>query len=68
MTAVKVSSRYSITIPKEIRDAAGIRPGQRFHIYRFGDQIELVPVRPMEEMRGFLKGIDTTVERDEDRV
>ncbi len=69
MTAVKVSPKYEIVIPKDIREAMGIRPGQKIQLIRFGDQIRLVPVRPIEEMRGCLKGVNVTIERDdEDRV
>jgi len=45
-----------------------IRPGQKIRVFEYGDRIELVPVRPVQKLRGFLKGIDTTVTRDEDRV
>jgi hypothetical protein len=37
-------------------------------VVQYGDRIELIPLRPIQEMRGFLKGIDTTVEREPDRV
>jgi len=68
MSTVTVSPKYQVVIPREVRDAMKIRPGQKVAVFRYGDRIELIPIRPMREMRGFLKGIDTTVERDEDRV
>ena len=69
MTAVTVSPKFEVVIPKDMREAMGIRPGQKIQLIRFGDQIRLVPVRPIEEMRGFLKGVKVTIERDdEDRV
>ena len=68
MEAVTVSPKYQIVIPRAIRDALDIRPGQKVQVIRYGDRIELIPLRPIEEMRGFLKGIDTTVEREPDRV
>lgn len=67
MNAVTISSRYQIVIPKEIRDALGLKPGQKVQAIRRGQRIELVPLRPLEELRGFLRGIDTMVARDEDR-
>jgi AbrB family looped-hinge helix DNA binding protein len=68
MTAVTVSPKYQIVIPKEIRESMGIVSGQKVQIMSYQGRIELIPLKPMEEMRGFLKGIDTTVARDEDRV
>jgi AbrB family looped-hinge helix DNA binding protein len=68
MTAVTVSPKYQIVIPKEIRDAMGIVSGQRVQILVHQNRIELIPLKPMREMKGFLKGIDTGVARDEDRV
>jgi len=68
MPTVTVSPKYQVVIPREVRDAMKLRPGQKVAVFRYGSRIELVPIRPMREMRGFLKGIDTTVERDEDRV
>lgn len=67
MNTVTVSSRFQVTIPKEIRDRLGLRPGQKLFIISLDNCIELIPFRPIEEMRGFLKGIDTTVEREPDR-
>jgi len=46
----------------------GIRPGQKIQVVQYDDRIELIPLRTMEEARGFLKGIDTTIEREPDRV
>jgi len=68
MTMVTVSPKYQVVIPKEIRERMEIKPGQRVHMMIYQGNLVLVPVRPIEEMRGFAKGIDTTVERDEDRV
>jgi AbrB family looped-hinge helix DNA binding protein len=65
---VVVSSRFRIVIPKAIRTALGICPGQKLQVIQYEDRIELIPTKPVREMRGFLKGIDTTVEREPDRV
>jgi AbrB family looped-hinge helix DNA binding protein len=53
-------------IPRAIRQALRIRPGQKVVVFLHGNRLELVPVKPTREMRGFLKGIDTTLERDTD--
>lgn len=65
---VKVSSKYQFVIPQKIRKELDIRPGEKYQIITYGDRIELVPVKDIKDMRGFLKGIDTNVERDEDRL
>ncbi len=67
MNVVTVSSKYQIVIPKEIRERMDIRPGQKIQAFEFEDRIELVPLQPMDSMRGFLKGIDTTIESEPDR-
>jgi AbrB family looped-hinge helix DNA binding protein len=68
MTSVTVSSKYQIVIPKEIRESMGIVSGQKVQIMSYQGRIEVIPLKPMKEMRGFLKGIDTTVLREEDRI
>lgn len=68
MDTVKVSPKYQVVIPLAVRRALGIRPGEKLQVIRYRDRIELIPLRPMKETRGFLRGIDTTVEREPDRV
>ena len=67
MEQVKVSPKFQVVIPKLVRESIGITPGQRLQVVRYGDRIELVPVREIGEMRGFLAGIDTRLEREPDR-
>lgn len=68
MAAVTVSPKFQVVIPKEVREKLGLSPGQRIQIVVYGDRIELIPVKPVKRMRGFLKGIDTRVPREKDRV
>lgn len=68
MTAVTVSPKYQIVIPKEIRESMGIVAGQKMQIMSYQGRIEVIPLKPMKAMKGFLKDIDVTVTRDEDRV
>ena len=68
MTTVTVSPSFQVVIPLAIREALGIRPGQRVEAIQYHDRIELIPVRPMRKGRGLLKGIDTSVPRDDDRL
>jgi AbrB family looped-hinge helix DNA binding protein len=66
MDTVTVSPKYQVVIPLAVRKRMNIRPGERLQVISFDDRIELVPVRPMREMKGFLKGLDPSFQRDED--
>jgi AbrB family looped-hinge helix DNA binding protein len=66
MNTVTVSPKFQVVIPLAVREQAGIRPGERLEVISFEDRIELVPLRPMPEMKGFLKGLDPAFQRDED--
>ena len=68
MTTVTVSPKFQVVIPLAIREALGIQPGQKVQAIQYRDRIELIPVRPMRKARGMLKGIDTSVPRDGDRL
>ena len=68
MDTVKLSPQFHVVIPRKVRESLGVRPGQRFQVLVYQDRIELIPLKRMKEVRGFLKGIDTTIERDPDRV
>jgi AbrB family looped-hinge helix DNA binding protein len=68
MTSVTVSPKYQVVIPKAVRESMGIVAGQKIQILTYHNRIELIPIKPMKKMRGFLKGIDTSVKRDKDRV
>jgi len=68
MKTVTVSPKYQVVIPREVRESLSLKPGEKMQVINYADRIELVPVRKIKDMRGFLKGIDTTVEREKDRV
>jgi len=68
MNTVTISPKFQVVIPKAIREQLGLQPGQRIQAIVYGDRIELIPIRPAAQMRGFLAGIDTSVEREGDRV
>jgi AbrB family looped-hinge helix DNA binding protein len=68
MKTVTVSPKFQVVIPREVRDSLSIKAGEKMQIINYADRIELVPVRKIKSMRGFLKGIDTTVTREQDRV
>ncbi|MGI8782877.1 MAG: AbrB/MazE/SpoVT family DNA-binding domain-containing protein [Acidobacteriota bacterium] len=68
METITVSPKFQVVIPKKIREKLKLTPGQKIQAVLYEDRIELIPVRPMKKMRGFLKGIDTHVPRQGDRV
>lgn len=68
METVTLSPKYQVVIPKRIRESLKLRPGQKIQAILYEDRIELVPVRPARKLKGFLKGIDTEVPREGDRV
>jgi AbrB family looped-hinge helix DNA binding protein len=68
MESVKISPKYQVVIPKKLRDSLNLSPGQKVQMIAFENRIEMIPVRKITEMKGFLKGIDTTVDREADRI
>ncbi|WP_305045348.1 AbrB/MazE/SpoVT family DNA-binding domain-containing protein [Geoalkalibacter sp.] len=68
MDAVKISPKFQVVIPRAVRDKLGLVPGQKMQVVVYGDRIELIPEQDICAMRGMLRGIDTTVDRDDDRL
>jgi len=68
VAVVTVSPKYQVVIPQRIREALRLEPGQKLEAIHYLDRVEFIPVRPIKAMRGFLKGLDSTVPRGRDRV
>ena len=68
MQTVTVSPKFQVVIPKEMRESLKLAPGQKVQALLYENRIELIPVRPIKKMRGFLKGIDTAIDRETDRL
>ncbi|MBX3287891.1 MAG: AbrB/MazE/SpoVT family DNA-binding domain-containing protein [Acidobacteria bacterium] len=68
METVTLSSKFQIVIPQAVREKLRLTPGRKFRVIGYGDRVELIPIRPIEEMRGILKGMDTNIEREDDRL
>jgi AbrB family looped-hinge helix DNA binding protein len=69
MDAVTVSPKYQVVIPLKVRERMRVKPGQKMHVIAYDNMVVFIPVRPIKQARGSLKGIDTRIERDEaDRV
>jgi len=67
MNTVTISPKYQVVIPKEIREKMGLIPGQKIQTIVYDNRIELIPVVPIKRMKGFLRGMNTDVIREEDR-
>ncbi len=68
MQTVTISPKYQVVIPKEIRNAMDLKPGQQVQILRYQDRIEMIPYKNISDMRGFLKGINPDFSREDDRL
>lgn len=68
MFSVTLSPKYQVVIPLPVRRTMRLRPGQKMQVFEYDGRIELIPDRDVAELRGFLKGINTDFEREEDRV
>ena len=68
METIKISPKFQVVIPKRIRETLQLVPGQKVQAIIYEGRIELIPLRPINEMRGFLVGIDASIERETDRI
>lgn len=68
MEIVTVSPKYQVVIPLSVRQSLGLKPGHKVQVILYENRIELIPFQPVQKMRGFLKGIDTTIDRETDRI
>ena len=68
MQTVTVSPKFQVVIPKDIRETMGLRPGQKLKVIEYEGRIELIPDRDLSELKGFLKGINTEFNREDDRL
>ena len=68
MQTVTVSPKFQVVIPKSVRETLHLRPGQKMQVLEYEGRIEFIPERDIKELRGFLKGINTKFNREEDRI
>ena len=68
MSVVTISPKFQVVIPQQIREAMGLEPGQKVQAIQYENRIEFIPLRSTRSMRGFVRGIDSRVVRDRDRV
>jgi len=68
MNTVTVSPKFQVVIPLAVREALGLRPGEKLRVMPYDGRVEFTPVRQIRKMRGFLKGMDTAIDRGKDRL
>ncbi len=69
MPKVAISPKFQIVIPKSIRERLKLKPGQQVSILEKDGLIYVIPSRSIKELRGYLKGMDTSDLREhQDRI
>jgi AbrB family looped-hinge helix DNA binding protein len=68
MDTVTLSPKFQVVIPLAIREALKLTPGEKFRVLQYADRVEFIPVREMKEMRGYLRGMDTAIDREDERL
>ena len=68
MTTVTVSPKFQVVIPEDVRKAMGLRLGEKFQVVSYDGRVQFIPLRKMRDMKGWLKGLDTTIAREADRL
>ena len=68
MKAVTVSPKFQIVIPRDLRETMNIKPGAKVQIIQYENRIELIPLKDPKSLRGYLRGLDTNIDREPDRL
>ncbi|MGB6223626.1 AbrB/MazE/SpoVT family DNA-binding domain-containing protein [Haloferula sp.] len=68
MNTVTLSPKFQVVIPLAVREELHLTPGEKLRVIRYADRVEFIPVRPIQSVRGLLKGMDTEIEREGDRL
>ena len=68
MSTVTISSKFQVVIPKDVREKHDIKPGQEVQVFYYDGRIEIIPLQNMKKLRGIAKGINTSIDRDQDRI
>ncbi len=64
MIRVTLPPKYQVVMPKKVREKLNLKPGQKLQILNIGDRIEFIPIQDIKKAGGFLKGINTNIERE----
>jgi AbrB family looped-hinge helix DNA binding protein len=57
MQTVKVSPKFQVVIPKELRERLKLRPGQELIMYEIDGQIRLESPHKTKSLRGLARGL-----------
>ena len=68
MTTVTISPKFQVVIPKIVRETMRLNSGMKLEVVSYDNRIELIPIKPIRELRGALSGINTTIKREKDRL
>ena len=68
MQTVTISPKFQVVIPKELREALHLMPGEKLQVFNYHNRLEFVPVKDIKKMRGFLVGMEVNFDREEDRI
>jgi AbrB family looped-hinge helix DNA binding protein len=66
MDAATISTKYQVVIPKKIREQFHLKPGQKLVFLSYKNSLRVVIIPPIEDAYGFLEGINTSLERNEE--
>ena len=64
MSTATLSSKFQISVPKALREAMHLQPGQQFEMIPNGSVIQLVPKTSIKQLRGIARGANTSNYRD----
>ena len=64
METVKVSPKFQVVIPKKIREALALKPGEELQMFLLDECIRIRRNRSVKSLRGIAKGL---VWKEEDR-
>lgn len=68
MQTVAVAPKFQVVTPLAVRKSLKLVPGVKMQVLQFENRVEFIPVQPASALRGSLRGIDTTITRDLDRL
>lgn len=64
MSSATLSSKFQISVPKDVREALGLVPGQKLAFINTGTGIRLVPQPMLSSLVGLARGANTADLRD----
>ncbi len=62
METVTISPKYQVVIPQKIRERLGLRSGEKVRMISYNGRVEIIPAKSIKQMRGFVRGIATTID------